>query len=173
MGAVADLVRAIEIVVPHEVVLFVLLVVGVLAAPSWLHAVRARQIRSAVRRVAIAPSETRAATEDAALAIAAGIPRRLEVVAEEAARLALPALHGRALAELARLGAAAAVDRQQKRLVERPPPRSAHPIEDAAAIRRLLSQGLDDRARERLADARRRFPDDPDLRALAEDLGER
>ncbi len=59
-----------------------------------------------------------------------------------------------------------------RELVERlkGPRPAGTPMGEAIAIERLLAQGADGAARKRLAEARSRWPDDPDLAELAERL---
>jgi hypothetical protein len=170
MGGLFQLVRTLESMLPHQVVVGIVIAVLVLGAPGWYHNVKAKQIRGAVRRYAGAKGEAgRGAVEPEVFALADGNGRRMLVVAEEALRLNQKVLAERAIARLEALGThPKEVAALRKALAPEAAPAAAHPLEAVIAVRRLLDEGLVERAREQLTLARSRFPDDPDLAALAQ-----
>jgi hypothetical protein len=148
----------------------VVAVVVVALLPGFAWRVRSRQLKGLVRRAAYTDDPgLRASLHSEALALAGDKPRQLVFLAEEShrvnqhalfreARERLGSLPGADPADLRRLDAAVAPER----------PKALHPTEEALVVERLLAERLDEAARLRLEDALRRFPDDPDLRSLAE-----
>lgn len=170
MYAVRELLEGLGTVLPHEAVVALLVAVLLLAVPGWWRGVRARQIRARVRAVTRAPdAETRRRAEDAALAECGGKVHLLVALAEEAQKLNRFPLAERAIDALEPLSPRDAARLRPKAPISPPP---ADPIEAVVLARRLAEDGLHDRARALVADARRRFPDDPELARLAAELGD-
>jgi hypothetical protein len=166
MGAIGQLLSTLELLVPREVLLAIVVVAIIVGFPSWLHGVRSRQIRSQVRAVArSATLDASRREQDRALSMA-DTARKLVVLAEEALRLNQRALCERAVAELARRQSDPRDLARLRKALAPDAALPAHPLEAAQAIRRLVAEGLMEVALTRLADARTRFPDDQELRDL-------
>ena len=89
---------------------------------------------------------------------------------DEALRLGLKAVYEEALAELEAAGHLE--DRERLEKASKAPTQAVgHPLQEAAAIERLLDEGLAEVARARLREARAKFPDDPDLAELEKRIG--
>jgi hypothetical protein len=170
MQAILQLFRAIETVLPPQVYIPLFAVIGVAAIPSWFYWLRTKQIKGQLRGMQRATGpDQREAHKRAAFELAAHKPRRLAYLADEALRLGLKAVYEEALKELAEGGH----HDEHKRLEQAskaPAQVAGHPLQEAAAIERLVAEGLLDAARERLRQVRARFPDDPDLAELEKKL---
>lgn len=170
MTGVIRLMQTLGGVLPPRVAAGIALALLVLAFPGWLRSVQARQIRSQVRRVSIASSEERPVREAEVMSMASD-GNRLVVLAEAALQFNQRALAERALEALQKLGSHPIDEVRLRRALA--PPRAApdYAIEAVVAIRRLQAEGLTDLAKERLAEARARFPNDPDLAAMEDEGG--
>jgi len=135
--------------------------------PAYLHRMRAKQIKGAMRKLARARGdEQRQRHTEAAFVLAAGRGRRLVVLAEEAMRAGQPLVVKRALAELERTSQCAEdVARITTKLrgEQRGP---SFALEAVVNVEGLLDNGMIRVAQERLDEALRKFPEDPDLQAL-------
>jgi hypothetical protein len=163
---VAQLLKALF---PPQVAAVVIAVLIVLMAPLWLKQVRVRQVRGAMRTAARAASKAeRAAAIEAAFERAQRAPERLSTLAEEAHKLELVHAWERAIDLLEQVpGQAAEVRRLRGLRAPTPRPTYTHPLAAASAIRELVEAGMVEEARLRLAEARAKFPTDPDLAELA------
>lgn len=172
MGAVMQLFRTLEHILPKEVLIVLVVLFAIVGAPSFLFNVKSRQIRSAVRNVARATTKTQRETcEDAALAIAGGQRRAIVVVGDEAARLNQRGLYEKVLKRLINDPAAAADVRRLRSQMEAPkPPPLADSIEAVVLIRRLIAEDLLEQATVRLTEALARHPGDPSLKELEIEL---
>ncbi len=171
MRLIPELLETIALVLPPWALVLVGVAVLAVGIPAWLHWMRTKQIRGALRRLVRARDDADRAEHLArALSLASGRPRRLVFLVEEAIRLGLKPIWRRLLEELEETGAPPADVRRLKEKVEAAPKRGGHPLEEAVIIERMWSEGLEAAARERLDEVRGRFPEDPDLAALEERL---
>lgn len=173
MQTIPQLIKAIESILPPEVYVPLFVVIGVALVPTWFHWLRSKQIKGRIRRMlrATDPAE-REAHRRAAFDLAAGKPRRLAHLADEALRVGLRSVYDEALATLKASGGHRADIQRLEGATKVVPPRGAHPLEEALAIERMVEAGLLDAARARLHEVRGRFPEDPDLAALQQRLDE-
>lgn len=166
---IGQIMEALGQLLPPWVVIALLAVLVVALAPSWLETTRQRQVRARVRR-AVRVRSRREQDLAAAVELAAGRPRRLVTLAEEAIRFQLTEVRDRALAELEASGGHPKDLQRLRKQIEaedRPP---THPLEEVARVGQMLEAGAVERARARWEQATEVFPDDPDLRALGERL---
>lgn len=170
MGAIARLLGTLHQILPGWAYMVLVALLAVVALPTFVFSMRARQIRSAVRRVARATTiEARREAEDDAFALTADHPRLLTNLAEEALRLNQRAVFDRVVTRLTFLGGHDAILASFAKR-QGPAKTSNHPIEAAIAVRRLIEAGLLDRARDRLDEADARFPGDPELAVVRQEL---
>jgi len=165
MSGISSLFKSLTTLLPPQVYVPLLILAGLAAVPAWLHWVRTKQIAGRLRRMLRAKdAEERHAHRDAAFELAGNRPRALVYLAHEAERLGQKAVFKQALEALEATGRAP-LDVAQLRAMggDAPPKRGMHPIEEAVIIERMWSQGLHAAARERLAEVRAAFPEDPDL----------
>jgi hypothetical protein len=165
---IATLLRMIFTALPPQYAVPIAILGLIAAFPSWLRYVHAKQLRSQVRRVAMTTTTAeRRSAEEAAIVLAAGKPRALLALAEEAHRLNQKALWERAIGDLERSNALPVdVAAFRARTAPPPPPPVGHPLEVLVIARRMLDDGLAAQARSRVVDALARYPDDPELREL-------
>jgi len=169
---ISDLLSTLALVLPPWAYPIVLAAVAAIAVPAWANSIRVKQVRNRVRfyvRAGPGPGD-RYLTQ--AFQLAAGRPRRLVALADEAIRFKLPPVWGRALAELEATGRCKKDLAHLRAKVQPEAPRPVHPVEEAARVRTMLEAGAWERARERLGPALEAFPLDEDLLALAEQLAE-
>ncbi len=138
--------------------------------PAWWNSLRTREIRGLVRR--IGRGESVPALTARAFRIAGSRPDRLALLAAEANRRGLQPLREAAFAALTEVDPARAAS---ERVGQAPPKgaQEAHPLAAVVAIEGLIAAGAWEAAGARLASARARFPDDPELAALADRIRSR
>ncbi|MEZ4320394.1 MAG: hypothetical protein R3F61_23135 [Myxococcota bacterium] len=167
MGGIGQLLQTLGQLVPPWVLALLLVALGVAMAPGWLVGLRVKRVKAVLRKTVRADEAERRALQQQALDHAHGNGEVLIALVKEADKLNQPALRDRALKELEALG----THRDEVRKLKKPedPARNhlfAHPVEAFVSIERLLESGATEAARERLREARRRFPDDPGLHEL-------
>lgn len=143
--------------------------IGLLSLPLLrmnAHTDRARRLMKEAGREAGAARER---LEEQALAEVTGRPVGLVVLADEAIRQGRTEIARRAIEALRATGKRFTDLRRLEGTLEGPTPRT--PLEAALLVERLVAAGLVDQARARWEAARRRWPDNPDLEALAASLG--
>lgn len=175
MGMIGQLIGDFAQFVPTWVLVLLLAVVGVLALPGWLLGLRVKRIKSRIRRVTRASGEEREALLTEAWLLAEGKPEALVSLAREADKMNLPGLRDRALDTLREMGTH---DNVLRKLEAPKNPMETkrqfgHPVEASVSIGRLLDNGATEAARDRLAEALARFPDDEGLLELQERLATR
>jgi hypothetical protein len=160
--------------VPGWVLVLLLVAVGVLMAPGWLVGLRVKRQKALLRRVTRASGGDRDRLIMEAWEVAEGRPEVLIALAKEADKMNLPALRDRAIAAVEALGSHHDVVKKLRAPTNKMDEkrRFGHPVEAAVSIERLLEVGATEAARERLAEARARFPDDEVLRELQGQLPE-
>ncbi|MBN2801042.1 MAG: hypothetical protein JXX28_18025 [Deltaproteobacteria bacterium] len=173
MRGIPEIIQAVLSFFPPWSWPFLLGLFAVLAVPVWFQSVRIKQVRNRVRRYVRAPAGEREVHMAVAFQLAAGHPRRLVTLAEEAIRFKLEPIWKRALRELEEAGAHPKDLRLLNEKVARERKLPVHPIEEAVAIEVMIESGALERARERLTPALAAFPTDPDLVALSERLAKR
>jgi hypothetical protein len=167
MGAIARLLGTLHQILPPWAYAVLVVVLLAAAGPAFLYRLRSRQIRTAVRNVARATTlEARRDAEDDAFWLTGDRARLLAALGEEALRLNQGGLLERVKVRLTHLGGHEGILRSFETRDAPPKPGHRHPLEAVVAVERLLDAKLVDRAHERLAEARVRFPNDPDLLAL-------
>jgi len=173
MMGIPQIIRTLEQLLPPEIYIPLFVVLGVAMVPSWFHWVRTKQIKGQLRRLlrSTEPGE-RATFKARAFEFAAGRPRRIAFLADEALRLGLKPIHDEAMVALREAGGHVADIQRLEAQTKVVAPRALHPLEEAIVIERMVTEGLVEAARERLAEVRRRFPDDPDLAAIERRLDE-
>ena len=125
--------------------------------PFYYRNFRTKRARKRVLAASNAALDERAALSDEALALVAGNPFGLMVVAEEADKRGLRKLALRALQALEATGKRRSEARALRRRLVPDKPTTAE--EEAMAIERLRDAGLEEQAQERLEAARSRFGD--------------
>lgn len=171
MRMIPELLRNIEAILPPEVWVPLFVLLGIAAIPAWITWLRTKQIKGQLRRMLRASDpDEKASHRNAAFALAAGRPRRLVFLADEAYRLGQKGVFLEALEALEATGKYPKDIRRLRDKVEASPKRGGHPLEEAVIIERMWEQGLHAAARERLAEVRGRFPKDEDLADLAHRL---
>lgn len=166
MSGVAQLLQALFGFFPAWSIPFLMAAVVVFAAPFWLENVRQKQVRNALRRAVRSQENQRERHIEEAFRRAAGKPRRLVALTEEATRFKLDPVWKRALAELEKAQGHPADLRRLRGAQQLDGKKPVHPIEEAVSVRSMLESGATARAAERLRLARQTFPDDPDLISL-------
>jgi hypothetical protein len=165
MVALLRLLESLSQMVPLPVLAVIGAAAVVFVGPAWWNSLRLREIRGLVRR--IGRQESVPLLTERAFRVAGNRSDRLAHLASEAHRRALPALRDQAFLELESVDPQAAA---AQRAAIAAPPRTGdrHPVAAAAAIETLIASEAWEAAATRLAEARARFPDDPDLAALQE-----
>lgn len=136
------------------------------ALPLWLRSVRIKQIGGRTRRLIRAEGAERDALVQEIFDLTGDKPALLLAAVEHATRYGQRDVRDRAAAGLRAQGAKLQ-DLELLLAKEKPEPKPIpHPIEVAVNVERMLSEGMVETARERLEQARTRYPDDPDLDAL-------
>ncbi len=164
MRGFGDIISTIVLLVPPWGIALLVAALAAVLGPGWYDSVKSKQIRSAVRAMAMAePGPERDAHADRAWTLAAGRGSRLVTLVSEADKRRQDDLWARALRSLGAMPGYVDFVRaaRKKRLGDKAPPR--HPIEEAVLARRFIDEGMVDAARDRLDAALSRFPDDPDL----------
>lgn len=165
MAGIGQLFNALFGVLPRPVALALGLLLGLWLLRGFQFRTRVRQVRGLVRRMLRADAPTRARLVSEVLALAGEQVHLLGELAREAHRRGERELFGTAVE---RLGATAAGRTELARVrrlegLDRPPPDvHAH----VARVAGLLDSGLHEAARERLAEALVRHPEDPLLLGL-------
>ncbi|MCA9494464.1 MAG: type II secretion system protein [Myxococcales bacterium] len=160
-----QLVETLSMFMPLKVVLGIVAILGLLAAPFWLESVRDRQIRGTVRRMVRAERQERDALAHRVLSLADGKPGRLRTIVEAATRYDQRDLRERTLALMEKgPGARDAVRFRETTTVKRWRPRN--PLEAVVRVEALRAEGMEAAAEEHLQIALETFPDDPELLAL-------
>lgn len=142
--------------------------IAIVALPAWVTSIRIKQIRGDVRRLVRADDTGRSPLIERILSRAAHHPFRLEMTVREAIKYAQTDLRDRALQDLAETGRAPDVVRALREEIRPPPKVDGHPMQAVHAIERLLGEGMDQAARERLDRALARFPGHTELERLRE-----
>ncbi len=167
MRMIPELLETLGQLLPVWLYVPLLVVLAAALVPAWLFWLRSKQIKGQLRRmVRERDPERRAAHRARAFHLAAGRPRRLVGLADEAHRVGLKNVFDAAVRDLAAAGGPKVELDRLRKLVTEPPKRGAHPLEELVIIERMWDQGLHDAARARLTEVRARFPDDPDLATL-------
>ena len=164
MRGIGDLFQALQYFLPPWALGLAAGLAVLLALPAWFHNVRSKQIRTRLRRMAIAQDpETRQGFRRAAFELAGQHGTRLLSLALEANKRGMDDVFHDAVARLGVIPkfAKEAEKLRKQRKPDTPPPR--HPIEEAVFIERMAHEGMLDVAQKRLNQASERFPDDPDL----------
>lgn len=170
MRGLTDLIAPFTQLLPPWALAILAIVVAFVAVPRWWASMRDKQVQGLLRRAARATPEDRPALIEEAFARAADAPDRLYTLARHAHERQLPDAHQRALAALDRTPQGRRLHRLLDRQLGRTDDRGPTAFERAATVRALLDEDRLPEARVRLDDALARFPDDPDLRALDEDV---
>ena len=169
--SITDIFSTLATVLPGWALALLGAVLAVFLVPGWWHGVRVKQMRNRVRRLARAvTTEQRAYLESELFHLAAGKPRRLVALADEAIRLGQTVVWRRALAEIEASGS---YRKDLRRLREKVLPEQkidGHPLEAVVALERLLELGNLPGARARWEQAKARFPEDQELRRFGERL---
>ncbi len=146
---------------------------AIVLVPSWFHGVRGKQIKTRLRWLGRSNSDAeRDRWEREAFELAAGIPRRLVTLAEEAHKLNQFTLYRRAMVMLEEDGTYELDLIRLRELTAVKRPRYRHPLEATVAIEQLVKEGMRQEALTRVSEAREHFPDDSDLAALQSTLAE-
>lgn len=167
MMGIPRIIGVIEQLLPPEIYvpLFVILVFALV--PVWFNWLRTKQIKGQLRRMLRATTpEARAGFRARAFEFAAGRPRRLAFLADEALRIGLKGVYDDAMVALKAAGGHHKDLQRLEAATKVVPPRAQHPLEEAVVIERMLEEGLEEAARGRLTEMRARFPNDPDLADL-------
>jgi hypothetical protein len=175
MGMIGQLIGDLAQFVPGWLLALIVIVVLGLMTPGWLVGLKVKRQKALLRRVTRASGEERERLIAEAWEVSNGRPEVLIALAKEADKMNLPALRDRAIRALKALGTH--TDAVKKLEAPKNPMeakrRFGHPVEACVSIERLLENGATEAARERLAEALARFPDDEDLRELEIQLAER
>ncbi len=167
MRNLVDLLHTSSDLLPSWLLVSLAAIAGWFIFPAWWNSVRVRQIRSTLRKATQAKdSQQRQRLLAHAYQLAGDDDNRWIVIAEEATTRTLPSARKRALQELSARSIPLSVLDHLKEKTESPPKLDAHPLEAMVGIERLRREGLTEAARARLSQARRRFPDDPELAQL-------
>lgn len=168
MGGLGQLVSALigatEGIVPHWVWPVALVLLLVIAAPSMRRNAQTDAARRRFRLAGRLLGAAREAEEDAAFASLAHNREGLVVLADLALAEGRRRIVPLALARLRELGGREAEVRRIERELHGPQPATA--LEAVLTVERFAAQGLHAEAERRLQTALRRWPDDPDLRAV-------
>ena len=149
---------------PWMGVVGLVLIMGLLL-PSISRNARTSRARKQVSRLHELPADAREPAMDHILSMVRGNPEALANLAELASRSGQGARADKAFRELRATRGARTRDLERlSELLHGPQPR--HPVEEAAAIERLIEAMAWPRAEERCARALARFPTDPSLLAL-------
>ena len=169
MGGLGQLVQSLlalaDGVVPRWVLAVALAVVVALIWPSVRRNSRTEEARKRFRTATRFAFEERVRREDEALAMVAGNADGLVSLADLALAEGRPRIVAAALAALIKLGKRPVEVRRLQRTIEGPQPATA--LEAVILVERLLAQGQLDEAARRLERARKRWPEDEDLVAVA------
>lgn len=174
---VTDLIQVLGQFVPTPVLVGILVVLALVALPSWLRSVRVRQVKGHLRTAARAYDEhARQQAVDAAFERAGDRPQVLVALAEQAIRNGQPLVCRRALDALEATGKLELDLMRLRKKVGAAPPRRRDPLEAVVRVERLHDLGLGVAAREALDAALEMHPEDPELlglqaRLFAEDPG--
>ena len=162
-----DLGGLVSQLVPPWALPIVIGVLGALAAPFWLESVRSKQIKGAIRRMVRASHDERGVLSRRALHLAGHKRIRLISLVQEAMRYDQRELRDEGLARLQQVPGGRHDAVELRKRVDKPRPRYRDPVEAVVRVESLLEQGLTVAAREQLDEARRTFPTDTELEALA------
>ena len=170
MSGVSDIIVALQALLPPWAIALVVVAVAAVAVPGWLFSVRVKRMKGRVRRLLRADPQTRATLVEECFEIAGDRPALLEALAAEALKMGHPDVRNRALELLESKGGGkeAAVIRQK---FEKEKKAAVHPLQAIVVIERLMDEGMEDTARQRLAEALERFPKDPELLEIQQRLG--
>ncbi len=136
----------------------------------WIRVnLRTDDARKLLKRASRERGAERERMEREALALVAGRPDGLVVVAREALEQGRKALAAEAVAQLRATGKRLPQLRTLERALE--PPLPGVPSEACIVIERLVETGMVDEARARVAQARRKWPFDEELEALQARIG--
>jgi len=173
MGAIGEIIGTISQFVPTWLLAIVGLALVFALGPGWVTGLRIKRVKALLRRTVRAEGSERINLQNQALELSLGRGEVLLALVREADKLNQPRLRDRALKKLARLGTHS--DEVRKLSKPADPGRDrqiGHPVEAMVLVERLLENGAIEAAREKLHEARRRFPDDPDLGRLAQQIHE-
>ena len=167
MGAIGEIIGTVSQFVPTWLLAIIGLALVIALGPGWVTGLRIKRVKALLRKTVRAGGSERLNLQQQALDLALGRGEVLLALVREADKLNQPRLRDRALKKLARLGTHA--DEVRKLSKPTDPGRDrqiGHPVEAAVLVERLLENGAIEAAREKLREARRRFPDDADLASL-------
>lgn len=173
MRGIPDIIHTLTQALPLWALIGLGLIVAGLLLPGWMYSVRQKQIKNRLRWLAgRRPDRDREAVLAELFSLAGEDPRLLTAVAEEALRVNQREVLKTAMQRLEATGKGGADLARLRREIQPERPTYKHPVEAAAAVTRLLDEGLTVQARARLTEAVARFPDDPELARLAGRLAE-
>ncbi|TVQ86201.1 MAG: hypothetical protein EA397_20430 [Deltaproteobacteria bacterium] len=174
MRGLSDLIEPLQQLLPPEVLLPLLGLALLVAAPAWWRSVAVRQIKGHLRRAARAHSEAEREREiEGAFRRAGHHARRLVDLAEHAGRAGLPLVRRRAIEALESSGRLP-LEAARLRRADGPPPPKVRDMEEVnIRVHLLMERELWAAAEEVLDEAERRFAGDPELAALREDFNTR
>jgi hypothetical protein len=171
MGMIGELIQTIMEFVPAWLLALVLGIGAIAVAPGWVEGLRIKRVKALLRRTVRASEAERTALIEQARMLSAGRAEVLVALIREADKLNLPVLRDQALVELKRLGTHGEVVRQLEAPADRTQDRRfGHPLEASVSIRNLVEIGAVEAARARLNEALVRFPTDPGLLTLRDEL---
>ena len=166
-GALRDQLAAAGLPTPPWLGAVLALGLVVALSPRLLRSVRLSQARAALSRAKVAGPAAVEAEEDRALERVWDHPVGLEIIAVEAASLGRRALAERCLARLDALAAPAAARARVRRVLAPPSREPQTAMAAAVLVAGLLERGEAEAAQRHLDAARRKWPSDPALSALA------
>lgn len=169
--AFTDIAQLIGQLVPTWLMIPIAIGLGLLALPFWLRSMKSKQISGRARRMVRADPDLRSRLRREILELAGETPALLFTAGQQAIKYDLRDLRDVVLERLEATGKAPEDVAHLRSKIEPEKKPIPHPLEVAVNVERLLEEGMIDTARQRLAEALDRYPDDPDLQELDRQVG--